>query len=55
MWRPCGARGQRRSSALLFVDAVSALCSIDFQMDAWRVDVCVSGSQKGLMLPAGWA
>jgi len=39
--------------ALLFVDAVSALCSIDFQMDAWRVDVCVSGSQKGLMLPAG--
>jgi alanine-glyoxylate transaminase / serine-glyoxylate transaminase / serine-pyruvate transaminase len=39
--------------ALLFVDAVSALASIDFRMDEWRVDVCVSGSQKGLMLPAG--
>jgi alanine-glyoxylate transaminase / serine-glyoxylate transaminase / serine-pyruvate transaminase len=39
--------------ALLFVDSVSALCSIDFRMDDWGVDVCVSGSQKGLMLPAG--
>jgi alanine-glyoxylate transaminase / serine-glyoxylate transaminase / serine-pyruvate transaminase len=39
--------------ALLFVDAVSALVSIDFRMDEWQVDVCVSGSQKGLMLPAG--
>jgi len=39
--------------ALLFVDAVSALGSIDFRMDDWGVDVCVSGSQKGLMLPAG--
>jgi alanine-glyoxylate transaminase/serine-glyoxylate transaminase/serine-pyruvate transaminase len=39
--------------ALLFVDSVSALGSIDFRMDEWKVDVCVSGSQKGLMLPAG--
>jgi alanine-glyoxylate transaminase / serine-glyoxylate transaminase / serine-pyruvate transaminase len=39
--------------ALLFVDSVSALVSIDFRMDDWGVDVCVSGSQKGLMLPAG--
>jgi alanine-glyoxylate transaminase/serine-glyoxylate transaminase/serine-pyruvate transaminase len=39
--------------ALLFVDSVSALASMDFRMDEWRVDVCVSGSQKGLMLPAG--
>ncbi len=39
--------------ALLFVDAVSSLASIDFRMDEWGVDVCVSGSQKGLMLPAG--
>jgi len=39
--------------ALLFVDSVSALASIDFRMDDWGVDVCVSGSQKGLMLPAG--
>ncbi len=39
--------------ALLFVDSVSALGSMDFRMDDWGVDVCVSGSQKGLMLPAG--
>jgi alanine-glyoxylate transaminase/serine-glyoxylate transaminase/serine-pyruvate transaminase len=39
--------------ALLFVDSVSALVSIDFRMDEWGVDICVSGSQKGLMLPAG--
>jgi alanine-glyoxylate transaminase/serine-glyoxylate transaminase/serine-pyruvate transaminase len=42
-----------RHPALLFVDAVSSLASIDFRMDEWGVDVCVSGSQKGLMLPAG--
>jgi alanine-glyoxylate transaminase/serine-glyoxylate transaminase/serine-pyruvate transaminase len=39
--------------ALYFVDAVSSLGCIDFRMDEWGVDVCVSGSQKGLMLPAG--
>jgi alanine-glyoxylate transaminase / serine-glyoxylate transaminase / serine-pyruvate transaminase len=39
--------------AFLFVDAVSSLASIDFRMDEWKVDVCISGSQKGLMLPAG--
>ena len=39
--------------ALLFVDSVSALCSIDFRMDDWGGDICISGSQKGLMLPAG--
>jgi alanine-glyoxylate transaminase/serine-glyoxylate transaminase/serine-pyruvate transaminase len=41
--------------ALLFVDAVSSLASIDFRMDEWRVDICVSGSQKGFMMPAGLA
>ena len=41
--------------ALLFVDAVSSLASIDFRMDEWGVDICISGSQKGLMLPAGLA
>ncbi|MDQ3887450.1 MAG: aminotransferase class V-fold PLP-dependent enzyme [Actinomycetota bacterium] len=41
------------SDALLFVDAVSSLASIDFQQDGWGVDLAVSGSQKGLMLPAG--
>jgi alanine-glyoxylate transaminase/serine-glyoxylate transaminase/serine-pyruvate transaminase len=39
--------------ALLFVDAVSSLASIEFQFDAWRVDVALTGSQKGLMLPPG--
>jgi len=39
--------------ALLFVDTVSSLASIDFRMDEWGADCVVSGSQKGLMLPAG--
>ena len=39
--------------AMLFVDTVSSLASIDFRMDEWGVDPAVSGSQKGLMLPAG--
>ena len=41
--------------ALLMVDAVSSLASIDFRMDEWAVDACVSGSQKGFMMPAGLA
>jgi alanine-glyoxylate transaminase / serine-glyoxylate transaminase / serine-pyruvate transaminase len=40
-------------SALLLVDTISSLASIDFRMDAWGVDVTVGGSQKGLMLPPG--
>ena len=39
--------------AMLFVDAISSLGSIEFQMDEWGVDLAVGGSQKGLMLPAG--
>ena len=39
--------------ALLFVDGVSSIASLDFRMDEWGVDVCVSGSQKGFMLPTG--
>lgn len=39
--------------ALLMVDTISGLASADFQFDAWGVDVAVSGSQKGLMLPPG--
>ena len=39
--------------ALLAVDTVSSLGSIDVRMDEWGVDLAVSGSQKGLMLPAG--
>ncbi|KIC47703.1 L-aspartate--glyoxylate aminotransferase BhcA [Tateyamaria sp. ANG-S1] len=41
--------------ALLFVDGVSSIGSIDFQFDGWGVDVAVTGSQKGFMLPAGLA
>ena len=41
--------------AFLFVDGVSSIASIDFQMDAWGVDGAISGSQKGFMLPAGAA
>ncbi|MBV8424040.1 MAG: aminotransferase class V-fold PLP-dependent enzyme [Candidatus Eremiobacteraeota bacterium] len=39
--------------ALLLVDTVSSLASIDYRHDEWRVDVMVCGSQKGLMLPPG--
>jgi alanine-glyoxylate transaminase/serine-glyoxylate transaminase/serine-pyruvate transaminase len=35
------------------VDGVSSIASIDFRMDEWGVDLGVTGSQKGLMLPAG--
>jgi len=42
-----------RHPALLYVDAVSSLGSLDFRMSEWRVDLAVTGSQKGLMLPAG--
>lgn len=41
--------------ALLFVDGVSSIASIDFRMDEWGVDGAISGSQKGFMLPAGLA
>jgi alanine-glyoxylate transaminase/serine-glyoxylate transaminase/serine-pyruvate transaminase len=39
--------------ALLMVDTVSSLASIDYRHDEWGVDVAVAGSQKGLMLPPG--
>jgi alanine-glyoxylate transaminase/serine-glyoxylate transaminase/serine-pyruvate transaminase len=42
-----------RHPALLLVDTISSLGSIDFRHDEWRVDVTVAGSQKGLMLPPG--
>ena len=41
--------------AMLFVDGVSSIGSIDFRMDEWGVDVAVTGSQKGFMLAAGLA
>src|ERR1044072_456224 len=53
-----GARGQRggdepRRPRLRYAAAVSSLGSIEFRMSEWRVDLAVTGSQKGLMLPAG--
>jgi len=41
--------------ALLFVDGVSSIASMDFRFDDWGVDVAVTGSQKGFMLTAGLA
>ncbi|MBI4247732.1 MAG: aminotransferase class V-fold PLP-dependent enzyme, partial [Candidatus Rokubacteria bacterium] len=49
------AMDRARHPALLLVDTVSSLASIDFRMDAWRVDVALTGPQKGLMLPPGMA
>jgi len=39
--------------ALLIVDTISSLASMDYRHDEWEVDVTVAGSQKGLMLPPG--
>ena len=39
--------------ALLIVDTISGLASINYEHDAWGVDITISGSQKGLMLPPG--
>ncbi|MEI5676962.1 aminotransferase class V-fold PLP-dependent enzyme [Mesorhizobium sp. CGMCC 1.15528] len=41
--------------AMLFVDGVSSIASMDFRFDEWGVDVAVTGSQKGFMLPPGLA
>jgi alanine-glyoxylate transaminase/serine-glyoxylate transaminase/serine-pyruvate transaminase len=47
------ALNDTKHPALLMVDGVSSIASIDFPMDEWAVDLAVTGSQKGLMLPAG--
>ena len=44
---------QARHPALLMVDTISGLASTDYRHDEWGVDVAISGSQKGLMLPPG--
>jgi alanine-glyoxylate transaminase/serine-glyoxylate transaminase/serine-pyruvate transaminase len=49
------ALDETRHPALLFVDGVSSVASIDFRMDDWAVDIAVAGSQKGFMLPPGLA
>ena len=47
------AMDRARHPALLMVDTISSLASIDYRHDEWGVDVTVAGSQKGLMLPPG--
>lgn len=47
------ALDRARHPALLLVDTISSLASIDYRHDEWGVDVTVGGSQKGLMLPPG--
>jgi alanine-glyoxylate transaminase/serine-glyoxylate transaminase/serine-pyruvate transaminase len=42
-----------RHPALLLVDTISSLGSLDFRMDEWKIDGVVGGGQKGLMLPTG--
>jgi alanine-glyoxylate transaminase/serine-glyoxylate transaminase/serine-pyruvate transaminase len=47
------AMDRAKHPALLFVDGVSSIASLDFRFDEWRVDCAITGSQKGFMLPAG--
>jgi alanine-glyoxylate transaminase/serine-glyoxylate transaminase/serine-pyruvate transaminase len=47
------AMNRTKHPALLLVDTISSLASIDYRHDEWEVDVTVCGSQKGLMLPPG--
>jgi alanine-glyoxylate transaminase/serine-glyoxylate transaminase/serine-pyruvate transaminase len=47
------AMNQAHHPALLMVDTISSLASIDYRHDEWGVDVTIAGSQKGLMLPPG--
>ncbi|MCP4181700.1 MAG: aminotransferase class V-fold PLP-dependent enzyme, partial [Hyphomicrobiales bacterium] len=49
------AINQTDHPAMLYVDCVSSLASMDFRMDEWGVDLAVSGSQKGFMLTTGMA
>jgi len=49
------AMNASKHPAMLFVDGVSSIGSMDFRMDEWGVDVAVTGSQKGFMLPVGLA
>jgi len=46
---------REHSEALICVDAVTAAGALELRCDAWGIDVCVTGSQKGLMLPPGLA
>jgi len=46
---------ERRSDVLLVIDAISSMSCVDVQMDAWDLDVVLSASQKGWMVPPGLA
>ncbi|HRD24588.1 MAG: pyridoxal-phosphate-dependent aminotransferase family protein, partial [Candidatus Fonsibacter ubiquis] len=47
------AMDSAKHPALLLVDTISSLASIDYRHDEWKVDVTIAGSQKGLLLPPG--
>ena len=49
------ARIVAKTDALFLVDAISGLGAVDLKTDTWGVDLCISGSQKGLMVPPGLA
>jgi len=49
------AMDESEHPAMLYVDCVSSLASMDFRMDEWGVDLAVSGSQKGFMIATGMA
>ncbi len=44
-----------KTDALLIVDAISGMGAMECKVDAWGIDICVTGSQKALMLPPGLA
>jgi serine---pyruvate transaminase len=44
-----------KTDALLIVDGISGLGAMECRVDAWKIDVCVTGSQKAMMLPPGLA
>lgn len=46
---------KERENTILVVDAISGLGACNIEVDKWNVDICVAGSQKGLMLPPGLA
>lgn len=48
-----GALNRANHPALLFVDGISSIGSIEFKADEWGVDLSIAGSQKGFMMPAG--
>jgi aspartate aminotransferase-like enzyme len=46
---------REESEALVLVDGITAVGAHEFQFDDWGVDICITGSQKGLMMPPGLA